>query len=136
MKIQLLAATAAAALTLLGSGCLVTCHFEKHIDVNIGKGSGELTSICHGKIVVCNLGDYDCKNVLKVECDDVPVYRGPYTVTIQNNTIKYTASNWSGPDDPFIKTQLPQHDHDVVWAFERDDDSSAKGSCRYDFGTD
>jgi hypothetical protein len=139
MKTQWISIGLAVALTVAGSGCLAKCRFEKRSEA---KGS-EYSSLCYGSIVACNPGDTNCRNTLKIECDDNSVYHGPYTVKTKNNYVRYTASNWHGHEDaPSITTEIPQSDKDVVRAWvknagddreDRDDDRWIQGSCRYDF---
>jgi hypothetical protein len=128
-KYQWLAMGLAAGLTAFASGCTVRCHFEREVD--LGK-EGVVTESCRGTVKACNPGDTRCRNEMTIECDDIPIYCGPYTVELKNNTIKYVATDWHGPDAPFIKSEIPKQDHDEVDAWVRWDDQRADGECRYD----
>lgn len=129
MKTQWLSMGLATALLMVGSGCTVKCKFER--EVRDRSKIGHHTEYCRGSIVSCIIPTENCKNVLKIECDDDLIYRGPYTVSMKGNSLKYTASRWRGSDAPFIKTEIPKENFEVVWAKFVDDEKESEGSCKY-----
>jgi hypothetical protein len=124
-----------AVLTLAGAGCRVSCHFDKTFEV---KGS-LVDEECEAKIIDCTGGGRECRNKMRIECGEIEIYDGPYSVEVTgSNTkpkIKYIATDWDGEKDdrPEITTLIPNHDGDVVKAWERDNDTEGDGECRYDY---